>query len=159
MISRPAYWPLFVGIWMVPVLISLMVWGPDWWARLLPSPAAAVLQLREARYIDRSGCASHFRSDWQEVAAGPEAAAWFRALVEEAITPAGRAYGIIGVYGSASSAADARRDLLPWSQLLDSVPIISGNGIMPVRLDALLEPAVLDSLLSEMRDTSARPEC
>jgi len=131
MIRLPSYVPLAVGIWLVPVMISLIVVPlPPGLAWLAPSPYAATLTLQYLTHLEvNQACADYAAVSWQEVAASPHAASWFQALVREGPTATSRAYGLVGLYSLDSALVTAEIGSLPASLLDDTVRVLVGDTV------------------------------
>ncbi len=159
MFTRPADVPLLVGIWFVPLLLGILV-DPLGWPFFLPTPVAAVLRFSEARYFDRDrGCASEAPAEWRTIAASPDGAGWFRVLAREAKYPAGRLYGLVGLYALDRGAFE--REGLGMARIgtPEGVDVFTDRRIRLVPTAELLRPTTLDSMVRELRDSTPKPYC
>lgn len=160
MFTRPPLLPVLAGIWLVPVLLGLMLDPSGGFAFFLPRPAEAGFRLREAEYFNRgSYCASGSQIAWQEVRENPHAESWFRAIVDEALTSAGRLYGLIGLYALDSTRFEQK--VLPYAVQLaaDSVIVVADDTTGWMAPDEMLRPEVIDSIVRVLRDAHPRPDC
>src|SRR5262249_17802104 len=101
MFTRPAYCPILVGIWIVPLLIGILIGPPPkWWILYLPPPALSAVDLQNARILDLAGgpCYSWQYDDWETVARSPAGKSWFVAMARDTLSPVGRFYGWLGLY-------------------------------------------------------------
>jgi hypothetical protein len=160
MFTRPPLLPVLVGIWLIPIILGLIIDPFGGWTMYLPKPAAAAFRLREAEYFDRSGhCDSGSQSEWRETAAGPHPETWFRSLATEAVHPAGRLYGIIGLYEvDRLSFGRIVQSGLPFESR-DSIPVFADGRLSWSSGAALLRQPTLDSILRVFREASPRPIC
>jgi hypothetical protein len=158
MISRPPYLPILLGVWLIPLLIGLIVDPYGSWTYLLTKPAVAAYRLREAATFDRNSYfASGGQEAWREVLRSPEAEFWFRAVATKGLHPAGRLYGLAGLYAIDRQSLLREVEAHPPFGAHDSVIIDADNGSGWVPASALLRPATLDTIIKVFRDASPRP--
>jgi len=160
MFTRPPLLPVLAGIWLVPVILMLVLDPFGGVMLFLPRPAEAAFQLREAESFDRgSHCASGSQVAWRKVLESPHAESWFRAISDEALNPAGRLYGLIGLY-AIDSLRFASLDLrYPARSSADSVIVIADDTVSWKSPIELLRPSTVDSIITVFRDTRPRPWC
>lgn len=165
--AKPAFLPVLVGIWSVPVIIAIIVSPfPSPLAILLPPVYGAALGLQEARALDLDQhCYSQAASNWRLIERDNHPASWFLAITLEGSTPAARLYGLIGL-----ARVEPRR--IPWvlTQLPPrvksaEVPVWEGEpasraeGYRWVPFAEAATMAELTRFAAHLSDTTIRGEC
>ena len=160
MFTRPPLLPVLVGIWLVPLILGLMLDPFGGVTFFLPRPAEAAFRLREAAYFDRgSHCASGSQIAWREVLAGPHAESWYRAIADDAYSPAGQLYGLIGLYAIDSTSLDSLAWPYEGRLTTDSVIVVADDTVGWMSPLEMLRPNTVDSIVTVFRDAHPRPEC
>lgn len=160
MFTRPAYWPLFAGIWLIPLIFAVIIYPITGWNLLLSKPAAAVLWFRDdPRFGLDSACASESPAIWRAIERSPHAEDWFRMLTIEAHFPAGRLYGLAGLYAVDRVSFERELQRIPRFHLEDPVPVTGEQAERRVPLGQLLRPAMLDSIVRVLEDSRPKPDC
>jgi hypothetical protein len=161
MFSRWPVLPVYATLFGFLLLFGLAL-SPNlrWWAPYAPAPAAALTVREAAAVVQSNGCAEWRLDEWRTILRAPDGARWFAAVTRDALTPAGRVYGLAGLWATDRAAFDSVVAGLPPAVLGESVAVIDSSWHLTYQpLVALLPDLRRGTLTRLYADTTPRPEC
>lgn len=148
MLTRLPWMQVYANLVGLALLFGVVLGpAPNWWLVFLPYSASAALQLREAPHLyhDR-GCEAYSLQLWAEILHGPHAAKWFTALADEAVTPEGYVFGLVGLQATDSAGFVRRITRLSPKRLGDRVTFMEWPGLSVVTIRTILPDILSGSL-------------
>jgi hypothetical protein len=161
MFTKPPLLPVYAGVVSVLVIFGVVVGPvPDWWSVYLPRAVAASFRMCEAPYLVRTDpCGAGAMDDLKQLLADPRAQFWFATIRREAITPAGRLYGLIGTQVLDSAAFETEVAKLSPVRQLEVVDVLDSDSVRRVRVGDLVVQVRAGAFRRLLNAQTKRPEC
>jgi len=161
MVSKPPFLPVLAILLGLTIAAAALIDPTPAPIRLLPSPALAVIQLRDAEYLVRfDQCAHAALQQWQEIARSANPGQWFHDILAHSPSPAGRAYALAGLRAISQASFDSAIEEFRLSTSTDTVSVLDGGmDIRTVPFHALIPELRSGAFTQIYSDTTSRPHC